>query len=426
MGALAWLSAGCALGPAWRPAQLLGTEEPALVLVETPAGALPAPEGLRAASGQYRVIPLKWDPILAGDVGGYVVECAESGEGPFDRLVVLEGRGTLAHLDAGDDTPLQDGVTRYYRVRAFDSQGHLAPLASTLAVATTASLPEPPEGLRAYSRQPREVPLTWQTPDDPFVAGYVVERSPAPEGPFQVVAELEGRHATATIDTGLGDLRVFHYRVAARNPGGIAGPPSRPVRAVTKPVPLPPIGLRLAERRLGANVIEWEPNVETDLREYRLFRVGSDGESVPVATVPLDRTRVEDLTVGSGERITYAIVAIDRGGLESAASLPIEAEGEGYALEASLRPGGVALRWNARPQEGFVAAIVVRSNWLERDLATRTADGQYVDASIQPGRRYRYVVTLERPDGALASPSQPLEIDVPEDWRPPAEALALD
>ena len=394
-------------------------------LTPTPAAGLPAPEGLRATSGQFRAVPLKWDPLLAGDVGGYVVERARERAGPFLALAPVPGRALTAFVDEGGASAsladsdaaradLEDGVTYFYRVRAFDETGHLSATVSEVAAATTAPLPDPPEGLRAYSHQPRQVPLSWSASEDPNVAGYAVERSPTSRGPFEQLDTLDGRHATVYLDDGLGDLRVFYYRVAATNPAGVRGPPSEPVRAVTKPDPLPPVGLRVEERGLGVNRLTWDPNVETDLARYRLLRI-REGGSPPelVAELLPSETSARDPEVAADERLAYAVVAVDHDGLESAPSRPIVVESEGYGLTATVRQDGIHLAWSPREGEGFQGARVERLGFLGRTQLATVEGASYVDRDVVPGRSYRYVVVLKRKDGE-APPSSVVEIAVPE------------
>ena len=69
-------------------------------LFAAPLADLPAPHGLRATSGELRRVPLRWDPLLAGDIAGYVVEGSDHPEGPFNQLVTLAGRLTTTHVDA--------------------------------------------------------------------------------------------------------------------------------------------------------------------------------------------------------------------------------------------------------------------------------------------------------------------------------------
>lgn len=414
------LASGCSFLP---PKGLRwGEEEPLKrVLSLGDASHVAAPEGLRATSGEYRVIPLKWDPVLTGDVAGYVIEYATQSEGPFEELAMIEGPGRLGYIDgassgdpeesdSGPGTALGDGITRFYRVRTFDTESRVSPEASSIVVGTTAPLPDPPSGIIAYSRQPRQMPLSWQSVPGPAVGGYRVERSPGPEGPYEVVAELSGQHTTFHLDTGLGDLRVFYYRVRTTNLSGAAGPPSRSVRAVTKPVPLPPLGLQVSAQRLGVNELRWDANVEEDLVEYELFRIPEEGVPELVATLPVDELTATDTGVLAGQELIYAARARDRDGLVSTHSLPIPVTSEGYDLRASENEKGILLTWNPRADEGFVDALIERSTWLDRGIVYRSHSGQLLDEDVTPGRRYEYVVTLERVDGSLAPASQPVEI----------------
>ena len=49
------------------------------------------------AAGQLRAIALSWDPVLSGEVSGYVVERALAAEGPFERIGTVGGRFRKIH-----------------------------------------------------------------------------------------------------------------------------------------------------------------------------------------------------------------------------------------------------------------------------------------------------------------------------------------
>lgn len=414
LAAALWACAGAA--PAWLPGQGAAPEPaPGPTLVYDPPSDLPAPQGLSATSGLYHLIALNWDPVLLPGVGGYLVESAAAEQGPFVQRAALANRSVLAWMDRDDPAaPLDDGEQRFYRLRSFDRDGRVSSLASEVVSATSAPLPAPPEGLRAYSQQPRSIPLVWRAADDPGVVGYTVERSPGPDGPFEVVAELDGRHATHLLDTGLGALRVLHYRVSSRNAGGERGPPSVVLRAVTKPEPLPPVGLRVLGRRLGAMALGWDPNVEPDLAAYRVLRRREDGSEETVTQVGVGEHQTEDTQVGAGERLTYVLTALDRDGLESRPSQPVQVQGVAYDWVATASAGGVRLRWNPHADEGFVRARVTRQGWPWGRREFRTEESELLDTDVKPGRDYRYVIELERADGSLAPPSRPLVVEIPE------------
>jgi fibronectin type 3 domain-containing protein len=395
------------------------------ILVESPASEITAPSGLRAVSGELRAVPLKWDPVFTSDVGGYVVERAEGVDGSFARIAALPGRFQTCYVDRGEDlapkrgaqggrSDLGDGLRYYYRVRAFDSGGRIA-AASTPVSAVTAPPPTAPEGLHAYSLQPRGVALTWRPVPDPSVEGYLIYRSPAKQGEYLVIARSEGRFNTTYVDRGLGALRVFYYRVAAVNAAGGIGKEASEVRAVTKPEPLPPIGLRVEKLGLGSNLLAWDPNVEKDVSGYRLLRIreGSSSEEIVVELEP-GATSAEDRAIGAGERLSYAVVAFDRDGLESEPSDPIEVKSVDYGLSATSRDGAIHLHWSAEVQAGFATARVLRKGTFGDDEIARVPSEGHVDGDVKPGRRYRYQVILVREDGSEAPPSAVVEATAPE------------
>jgi hypothetical protein len=107
-------------------------------------------------------------------------------------------------------------------------------------------------------------------------------------------------------------------------------------------------------------------------------------------------------------------VAVDGDGLESAPSVPIEVESEGYALSATARKDGVHLEWRMRSEEGYVNARVIRRGFLRDVELGSSREGRFVDATVSPNGTYRYIVVLEKDDGNKAAASSPVEIHIPD------------
>jgi fibronectin type 3 domain-containing protein len=322
---------------------------------ERPSELLP-PEHLQVRSTADRSIVLAWSPVLVGDVAGYAILRAYDAAGPFRLIGNNPSRFRTVYTDAGDsEGALGDGQTYYYRVHPYDPLGRVS--RSHAAVSgSTEPVPETPAAPTAYSNLPRKVVLSWDPSPRTSVAAYAVYRSPTAAGPYERVAQVQGRLNTVYEDAVDGDLRVMYYRISALNRFGGESPRTEAERAVTKAEPLPPIELRVASNRLGALALAWAPNVETDLRAYEVWRSerGGAGWSAdhpiaevepPAADSPTGIGWV-DRTIGCGQPVRYRLRARDRDGLLSDFSPPLEAVGQDLGLELASAGSAAELRWD--------------------------------------------------------------------------------
>jgi fibronectin type 3 domain-containing protein len=398
--------------------------EPPLVL-DRPSDLVP-PEGLHVVSTEDRQISLAWEPVLVGDVAGYAILRAPREGGEFVPVGRTPSRFRTVFTDAGDpEGGLGDGRTYYYRVHPFDSERRVSRSHAFVAAATD-SPPAPPSGLETYSNLPRRVVLRWEPSVEPGVTSYAVYRSPSAAGPWELVTHTSGRLETIYEDPVPGDLRVMHYRLRALNRFGGESEMSEPVRAVTKAEPLPPVGLREAERRLGELVVEWEPNVERDVTRYAVyrasFRAGSWTHERLLAEIDAPRVRFRDPTVGCAERVRYRVLARDRDQLVSDRSRPLELVGEDIGLEAADGSGRPELRWRGDLAEsGWTGARIVEQAALapDRTLAEVHDASSYSLDGLAPGN-HRLAVTLVRDPSDVASASSTeappcfVEVEIPE------------
>ncbi len=399
--------------------------EPALTLERT--ADLRPPEGLRVTGSEDRQIDLAWDPVLVGGIAGYAVLRADDPVRGFELVGRTGSRFDTVYADRGEsDDQLGDGRTYHYRIHPHDHEGRVSRSHAYIS-ATTEGEPDVPTGVRTYSNLPRRIVVVWDPNEPRATTGYTVLRSPTEAGPFEPVGLVEGRVTTIYEDPVPGDLRVMYYRVAARNRFGGEGEASEPVRGVTKAEPLPPIGLAVAERRLGSIGVRWATNVEPDLSGYEVWRAerdddGWDGERL-VGEVGAGGTLFRDPEVGCGQSLRYRVRALDRDGLTSGYSDPLDATGEAIDLRARPLPGAVELRWS--PARAWPAAQIfaVRMGLPDRLLDTVRGQTRVRIDDLPPGRHQLAVVLTTQPadgadgaDGAadpVDAPACEIEVEVP-------------
>jgi len=196
------------------------------------------------------------------------------------------------------------------------TQGKFSQVSNTASV-TPVEVPGRITGLSARPDQ-RRIFLSWEKPQDhPELADlYVVTRTDIP-------AEVETVNDTRYEDVRYRAGRALTYRVTAvrRVAGNVVmgvGPESTTVTAEDKTPPAVPLGLEVKASEAGAYVT-WEPNSESDLAGYRVFRSEwPDSGFKPVTDRLTSGVGFFDSSYTPG--LYYALSAVDESGNESAMS----------------------------------------------------------------------------------------------------------
>jgi hypothetical protein len=113
------------------------------------------------------------------------------------------------------------------------------------------------------------------------------------------------------------------YTVRAQR-GGVLSEPSSRVCVTPRDVfpPGPPVGLTTIPSEGAINLI-WEPNTESDLGGYLVLRRGpGDATLRQLTSAPIGDARYRDMTVESGARYSYSVVAVDTQAPQPNASAP--------------------------------------------------------------------------------------------------------
>ncbi len=378
-----------------------------LELTFDPPANLMAPEQVHVVDTEERQVTLAWDPVLVGDVAGYVILRSGESEGPFE----VAGRtvscfGTVFTDRGPEPGSLGDAQTYYYRIHAFEGAGSVSRTYAS-SRATTEPPPRAPGGLRAYSNRPRLVVLSWDASPSRSVAGYGVYRSPTAAGPWDRVAYVPDRFRTVYEHPVAGDLRVMYYRLTAMNRYGGESETTEPVRAVTKAEPLPPLGLRVTDQRLGWVDLRWAPNVERDVVAYEVWRVrldeGGVREEERIGRVSAPSIELRDEDLGCGERVRYRVRATDADGLVSEFSRPLEVSGTDIGVRVESSGDGRVLRWDPDRVEGWMGVRAYRRRrFLPDTLLAQASETREIALPELASGTHRLAVVLVRP--AVAAP----------------------
>jgi fibronectin type 3 domain-containing protein len=411
--ALALALASCAGLPEQAVKSFFQPEE--VLVFDDPSDLLP-PDDVHVTSNEERQISLSWEPVLVGDVAGYVVMRAPAPHGPYERLGTTGSRFGTVFRDAGEEPgSLGDGHTYFYRIHAYDSAGRVSSQHAYL-VATTEAQPPVPTDLYVYSHLPRAVALDWEPSEQRSVWSYAVYRCPTKAGPWERVAYVENRLNTVYVDSVPGDLRVLYYRISALNRFGGESEWTDAIQGFTKAEPLPPIGLAVAERLLGELQIGWEANVEPDLVGYEIWRSQRDGdewdERQLLTRVWADEVAFRDDAVGCGELVRYELRAFDADGLISQFSRPLDVKGQDIGLQLARNPtsGFWELRWDAQRAAGWPALRIVQMRrWLrDREFGRVTGGDRFAfPEEFRPSGQLVVIPTASEPGNTRSGRKEP-------------------
>ncbi len=205
----------------------------------TDAGGPDAPVLTLTVAGDNQ-IDLSWTvPADNGSsIRGYWVERSVDGDEPWERL----SSNTTA--TAYSDTDLYRGMTRHYRVAAFNGAG-TGPYSDVKSATTTgdpATAPSAPTLLRFSAVGRNQVTIAWDPPDDDGgapVSGYEYEVARPCPPPATGTCDFTGNDIKATSGTsasitGLSAQGDYYFQVRAVNPVG-KGVWSRDIRATLYP-----------------------------------------------------------------------------------------------------------------------------------------------------------------------------------------------
>ena len=334
-------------------------------------------------SSDSRGITVNWDDNAESTLFGYNVYRSTSATGGF---VKITGQPVTAsqYLDATAVV----GTTYYYRVTAVGTYGNESAnsvVASGVRTVDTVA-PAAPTGLGAIG-ETGGIRLGWTAPGDADVAGYRLYRATSADGPWTLLNPAALLTTTSYLDTNTAPAQVWHYHVAAVDASGNESAPSANASAErmgADVAPAAPTGLTATGGYTG-NALGWTANTESDLSGYNVYRAAPGGAFVRLNGSLLGLPSFEDTTATVGVTYTYRVTAVDRAGLESAASTAT-------ATRLATSPPTIQLDGAAQTGEGSTYELVLGAvSYFGTGLVTKYivhwGDGE-TDEFTSPGAKF--------------------------------------
>jgi hypothetical protein len=210
-----------------------------------------------------------------------------------------------------------------FRVRLLNDRGRAGDWSDFVTLHVVAPL-ERPFGVKAEA-VPEGVRVSWEGPRKPEGLLFRVLRRAGRQPEASPAAAVNGLEWTDA-DTRYGE--TYSYTVVAALETGNAraqSAPSEPVTIVPVDRFAPTVPKGLTALAAPASIeLSWDPNRESDLAGYLVYRAAGEGEFARLAG-PLPAPHYSDKEVQSGVRYRYAVSAVDQAGNESARSPSTEA-----------------------------------------------------------------------------------------------------
>ncbi len=397
------------------------TEPVRVVTLPPPA----PPEGVTAASGEVRCVPLAWSVPEDPHIVRYEVFRADGEAGEFQKLATVKAAADAAFLDGGRNPgSLPDDTAFRYRIVAIN-RVESASEPSQAIQARTRPLPPVVTEVKTESGLPRMVKVAWAVSPDEKVIGYRVARA-AEAGEFEEVGVVNGREATAYEDRGrarrgalgtLADGAVYRYRVAAFNTAQAAGDWSDPAEVRTKPAPRAPEGVSAVSGLPRWIEVSWQACPEADIAAYVVER-STDGKKFrEVSRVAADAAGgliLAEKDLDDAETRHYRIKAVDKDTIESVWSDVVRATTKALpdAPTGLKAVAGSDYRLTWEPPDVYdLASFTVWQKGFLRWTALGTSERPEFSIPAQTvGKGITVAVTATDEDGLESLKSEPLAI----------------
>jgi hypothetical protein len=420
-------------------------------VVSAESALTPNPPIILKTERHVKSIQLTWSPAPIGSedplrLTGYKLYRAKVEQGPYREVGNVLGKDIAIGIDAGTaldkifkvtyaDRGLSDGDEYYYRLTAYNEKN----LESDFSAPVRGiSLPVI-GGLSARGNMIREIKLTWDSLDSPFVRGYYVYRSTSEGADFAKIKKIDAVGNEKNVQyidrEGLGDNIRYYYRVTAMEDAERETSPSVIVSAVTRGKPPTPEALKAKSGLVKKVELEWTASSGEDVEGYMIYWSADKGAK-PVLLKKIEgrnNSRHADEYRGfeklaDNTSYYYFITSYNKVDLESEPSEKVSATTKPRpANPAGLRGGElkvkeIPLEWQANSEKDINFYHVYRSSAGNEEfsrIAKVEGKTAYTDKGLKEGNTYRYRIQAEDKDGLFSDYSEIIAVKTKPKPRPP-------
>lgn len=375
---------------------------------------LPKVEQIRVIA-DITSVAFEWEPVYSDRVEGYYLYRGDRSS-KLKRVAVIEDRFSSHYVDKG----LKPNRVYYYRMSTYDKNGRES-YPSDVVKVKTLPLIESVSFIEAISHLPRRVKIIWRPHPNPRVKEYIIERSEQDNPEWKEIAVVKDRLQAEYIDKGLKDNHIYFYRIRVRTFDGIVSPPSKVVKAFTKPRPKMVKGLKATKDLPKKIVLTWEPNQEEDIDHYNIYRSPFSYGFIIVHAKVKD-TKYVDLIGEDGVKRFYKVTAVDKDGLESfkqdvpVMGTTLPKPQPPIIVSTNFNNSFVTIKW--RPGDDRAVSYIVTKEEKRGVLDTKEykykniQTNSFIDRSIIPGAKYIYRVYAVDKFGIISKPSEKIEVEI--------------
>ena len=405
--------------------------------ISTGATGVRTPTGLRTTS-KIGQIELSWTAVNDPNLIGYLVLRSSDTQSEFTP-VTADTLFTTAQTSYIDSTVAAEQVL-FYKVQSVAMDPELGLLRSTATafvdgVSTADDTPPAAPADVIVSLDDtnlRLVSLSWTAPSTDSGGGeltglttYRVFRSRESTSSFVQLAEIPSTKQTYQ-DTTVDQLTVYFYAISAVDDHGNVGPRSTATNVTTKGASRP-TGIRITTGPQQL-IVTWNANTEPELTGYRVLRFLDPADANPNATFNTAQTTFVDSPLVAGQTLSYRVVALATGGLESEPSSFVSATVESQlgaptSVVATGGIGRITVTWAANTEAELTGYRVLRFGAPSETTPAQTFETvqtTFVDSPLVAGSTFVYRVQALGVGGIESERSLFAAADVSVDDRAPA------